>query len=98
MTAVETQPHAQLAVGDSLEVLILRRRDPTGRCFVSHRQAVEHRRWHALREHYEQDRSVEGTVTEVVKGGLVLDIGVRAFLPASWSSGGACATSARTSA
>nr|WP_244883686.1 SAV_2336 N-terminal domain-related protein [Streptomyces zhihengii] len=83
LTAVETQPHAQLAVGDSLEVLILRRRDPTGRCFVSHRQAVEHRRWHALREHYEQDRSVEGTVTEVVKGGLVLDIGVRAFLPAS---------------
>lgn len=83
LSRAETQPRVEPAVGDTIEVLILTRRDPDGRRFVSHRQAVEHRRWQTLRERYERDRAVSGTVTEVVKGGLILDIGVRAFLPAS---------------
>ncbi|RDL05193.1 ribosomal protein S1 [Streptomyces sp. HB202] len=83
LSHAETQPHAQPTVGDTIDVLILKRRDPGGRYFVSHRQAVEHRHWQRLRELHRHGHVVDGTVVDVVKGGLILDVGIRAFLPAS---------------
>jgi ribosomal protein S1 len=50
---------------------------------LSQRRAVEAQAWRRLEEAWRTGQTVQGTVTEAVKGGLVLDLGVRAFMPAS---------------
>jgi len=70
-------------VGDQIEVYVLKAEDNEGRLILSKEKADAERAWTSLEEALETGQAVEGTVREVVKGGLLVDLGVRAFLPAS---------------
>ena len=70
-------------MGDEIEALVLQKEDKEGRLILSKKRAQYERAWGTIEEKKDNDEVVEGTVIEVVKGGLILDIGLRGFLPAS---------------
>ena len=70
-------------VGDEVEALVLTKEDKEGRLILSKKRAQYERAWGDIEKVKEEDGSVTGTVIEVVKGGLIVDIGLRGFLPAS---------------
>jgi len=74
----------RVAVGDQLRVGI-RGRDPEGYYLLSLIKVERPRDWAALEQAYREKRTIAGVVTGQVKGGFTVDIGVRAFLPASRS-------------
>src|SRR5690606_39934273 len=75
--------HEVASVGDEVEALVLTKEDKEGRLILSKKRAQYERAWGTIEELKEKDEAVKGTVIEVVKGGLILDIGLRGFLPAS---------------
>jgi small subunit ribosomal protein S1 len=79
----DVNPHEVVAVGDVIEALVLQKEDKEGRLVLSKKRAQYERAWGKIEEIYNNDSTVTGTVIEVVKGGLILDIGLRGFLPAS---------------
>ena len=72
-----------VAVGDSVEALVLDKEDEDGRLVLSKKRAQYERAWGRVEELAQSGNTVEGPVIEVVKGGLIVDIGLRGFLPAS---------------
>lgn len=70
-------------VGDEIEVYVLKAEDNEGKLILSKEKADAEKAWFRLEEVLNTQEPVEGTVREVVKGGLLVDVGVRAFLPAS---------------
>jgi small subunit ribosomal protein S1 len=76
-------PKDVVAVGDSVEAVVLDMEDDEGRMILSKKRAMYERAWGRIQEIADQEGTVEGTVIEVVKGGLIVDIGLRGFLPAS---------------
>ena len=72
-----------VSVGDSVEALVLQKEDKDGRLVLSKKRAEYERAWNRIEEKFNSGENVEGEVIEVVKGGLILDIGLRGFLPAS---------------
>ena len=72
-----------LAEGDEIELKVLRINDEEDECVLSKRAVDADRAWAELKEKMERDETVEAEVAEVVKGGLVVDLGVRGFIPAS---------------
>jgi small subunit ribosomal protein S1 len=72
-----------VSVGDHIEALVLQKEDKEGRLILSKKRAQYERAWGTIEALKEKDEPVKGTVIEVVKGGLILDIGLRGFLPAS---------------
>ncbi len=74
---------ATLKAGDEVEVLVEETEDVNGRIIVSKRKAEKSQGWDRIVEQYGEGDTVEGRVVRKVKGGLMLDIGVEAFLPAS---------------
>ncbi|HEU5115172.1 MAG TPA: 30S ribosomal protein S1 [Isosphaeraceae bacterium] len=69
--------------GDEVEVLLEGMEDETGEIVLSRRKADRMRRWeNVISKHHEGD-VVQGRVTKKIKGGLLVDIGVNVFLPAS---------------
>ena len=72
-----------VTVGDQVEALVLQKEDKEGRLILSKKRAQYERAWGTIEKIKEEDGIVTGTVIEVVKGGLILDIGLRGFLPAS---------------
>ncbi len=76
-------PNEVVGVGDSVEALVLQKEDKEGRLILSKKRAQYERAWGTIEKVKEEDGVVEGQVIEVVKGGLILDIGLRGFLPAS---------------
>jgi small subunit ribosomal protein S1 len=70
-------------VGDEVEALVLQKEDKEGRLILSKKRAQYERAWGTIEKIKEEDGVVTGPVIEVVKGGLILDIGLRGFLPAS---------------
>ena len=70
-------------MGDEIEALVLQKEDKEGRLLLSKKRAQYERAWGDVQKIKEADGVVTGTVIEVVKGGLILDIGLRGFLPAS---------------
>ncbi len=76
-------PHEEVAIGETVESVILDTEDDEGRMILSKKRAMYERAWGRIQEIADQDGTVEGTVIEVVKGGLIVDIGLRGFLPAS---------------
>ena len=72
-----------MSVGEYVEALVLQKEDKEGRLILSKKRAQYERAWGTIEALKEADEPVEGTVIEVVKGGLILDIGLRGFLPAS---------------
>lgn len=76
-------PRDVVQVGDKIDVLVLKTEDNEGRLLLSKERADAKKAWSTLEEHLESGEPVEGIVREVVKGGLLVDVGLRAFLPAS---------------
>jgi small subunit ribosomal protein S1 len=76
-------PVQTVAVGDRVESVVLDKEDDEGRLILSKKRAMYERAWGQIQKISDQDGTVEGTVIEVVKGGLIVDIGLRGFLPAS---------------
>ncbi len=79
----DVDPGDVVAVGDKVEALVLQKEDKEGRLILSKKRAQYERAWGTIEKVKEEDGVVTGTVIEVVKGGLILDIGLRGFLPAS---------------
>src|SRR5947208_6062596 len=79
----DVDPSEVVSVGDEIEALVLQKEDKEGRLILSKKRAQYERAWGTIEELKEKDEPVKGTVIEVVKGGLILDIGLRGFLPAS---------------
>ncbi|HIF98242.1 MAG TPA: 30S ribosomal protein S1 [Myxococcales bacterium] len=72
-----------IAVGDDVEVLVEDAEDEDGRVVLSKEKAERLKVWDEISQAYEREESVEGTIVARVKGGLSVDIGVKAFLPGS---------------
>src|SRR5450756_2818820 len=79
----DANPGDIVAVGDQIEALVLQKEDKDGRLILSKKRAEYERAWVSVEEKFTSGENVEGEVIEVVKGGLILDIGLRGFLPAS---------------
>ena len=79
----DVDPSEVVSVGDEVEALVLQKEDKEGRLILSKKRAQYERAWGSIERIKEEDGVVTGTVIEVVKGGLILDIGLRGFLPAS---------------
>ncbi len=76
-------PKDAVKVGDRVEAVVLNKEDDEGRLILSKKRAMYERAWGRIQQVSEEQGTVEGTVIEVVKGGLIVDIGLRGFLPAS---------------
>src|SRR4051794_1946346 len=76
-------PHDEVELGEEVDALVLTKEDQDGRLIMSKKRARFEKAWRRIEEASESGRPVEGTVIEVVKGGLIVDLGVRGFLPAS---------------
>ncbi len=79
----DVDPHEVVSLGDEIEALVLQKEDKDGRLILSKKRAQYERAWGTIEKIKEEDGVVSGPVIEVVKGGLILDIGLRGFLPAS---------------
>jgi small subunit ribosomal protein S1 len=79
----DVDPHEVVSLGDEIEALVLQKEDKDGRLILSKKRAQYERAWGTIEKIKEEDGIVSGPVIEVVKGGLILDIGLRGFLPAS---------------
>jgi small subunit ribosomal protein S1 len=79
----DVDPADVVTVGDEVEALVLQKEDKEGRLILSKKRAQYERAWGTIEALKESDEPVRGSVIEVVKGGLILDIGLRGFLPAS---------------
>ena len=79
----DVDPEDVVEVGDEIDALVLTKEDKEGRLMLSKKRAQYERAWGTIEELQANDQPVTGTVIEVVKGGLILDIGLRGFLPAS---------------
>ena len=76
-------PSDVVNVGDEIEALVLQMEDDQGRLVLSKKRAQYERAWGRIERVMQGGGTVEGHVIEVVKGGLIVDIGLRGFLPAS---------------
>jgi small subunit ribosomal protein S1 len=76
-------PAEEVSLGDPVDALVLTKEDAEGRLILSKKRARFEKAWRRIESAAESGEPVEGTVIEVVKGGLILDLGVRGFLPAS---------------
>ena len=74
---------SSLKPGDEIEVLLEETENEHGRVVLSKRKAEKSQGWDRVVEQVEEGATLEGKVTRKVKGGLMIDIGVEAFLPAS---------------
>jgi small subunit ribosomal protein S1 len=76
-------PHDEVELGEEVDALVLTKEDQDGRLIVSKKRARFEKAWRNIEAAAESGTPVTGTVIEVVKGGLIVDLGVRGFLPAS---------------
>jgi small subunit ribosomal protein S1 len=76
-------PKDVVKVGERVEALVLNKEDDEGRLILSKKRAQYERAWGRIQQVTDSGETVTGTVIEVVKGGLIVDIGLRGFLPAS---------------
>jgi small subunit ribosomal protein S1 len=76
-------PSEEVSLGEEVDALVLTKEDQEGRLILSKKRARFEKAWRRIEAAAASGEPVEGTVIEVVKGGLILDLGVRGFLPAS---------------
>jgi small subunit ribosomal protein S1 len=76
-------PAEEVELGEDVDALVLTKEDQEGRLILSKKRARFEKAWRRIEKAADSGEPVEGTVIEVVKGGLILDLGVRGFLPAS---------------
>ncbi|MGO8683076.1 MAG: 30S ribosomal protein S1 [Thermoleophilia bacterium] len=73
----------EVHLGEEIDALVMQKEDADGRLILSKKRAKFEKAWKRIEEAFESGAPVKGNVIEVVKGGLILDLGVRGFLPAS---------------
>src|SRR5512141_1495375 len=73
----------EVALDEEIDALVMTKEDADGRLILSKKRATFEKAWKRIEGAFESGEPVTGTVIEVVKGGLILDLGVRGFLPAS---------------
>src|SRR5207253_8088884 len=76
-------PATEVELGEEVDALVLTKEDQEGRLILSKKRARFEKAWRRIEKAADSGEPVEGTVIEVVKGGLIIDLGVRGFLPAS---------------
>ena len=76
-------PADEVSVGEEIDALVMTKEDAEGRLILSKKRARFELAWKAIEAAETSGEPVNGRVIEVVKGGLILDLGVRGFLPAS---------------
>jgi small subunit ribosomal protein S1 len=76
-------PSDEVEMGEEVDALVLTKEDQDGRLILSKKRARFEKAWRRIEAAAESGEPVKGTVIEVVKGGLIIDLGVRGFLPAS---------------
>jgi small subunit ribosomal protein S1 len=76
-------PADEVELGEEVDALVLTKEDQDGRLMLSKKRARFEKAWRRIEAAAESGEPVQGTVIEVVKGGLIIDLGVRGFLPAS---------------
>ncbi|HEY8771409.1 MAG TPA: 30S ribosomal protein S1 [Thermoleophilaceae bacterium] len=76
-------PGEEVELGEEVDALVLTKEDQDGRLVLSKKRARFEKAWRRIEAAAESGEPVEGNVIEVVKGGLIIDLGVRGFLPAS---------------
>jgi small subunit ribosomal protein S1 len=76
-------PADEVELSEEIDALVLTKEDAEGRLVLSKKRARFEKAWRRIEAAAESGEPVEGSVIEVVKGGLILDLGVRGFLPAS---------------
>ena len=79
---VDLHGNPKFKAGDTVEVVV-EREEPEGGYLVSHEKALRHKVWDKLEEAAKDKTPVKGLVVSRVKGGLTVDIGIKAFLPGS---------------
>jgi small subunit ribosomal protein S1 len=79
----DVDPSEIVSLGERVECLVLQKEDKEGRLVLSKKRAQYEKAWANIEELKNRDEVVKGVVIEVVKGGLIVDIGLRGFLPAS---------------
>ena len=76
-------PSEEVHLGEEVDAIVMTKEDQDGRLIMSKKRARFEKAWRRIEAAAESGEPVEGTVIEVVKGGLIIDLGVRGFLPAS---------------
>ena len=76
-------PSTEVTLGDEIDALVLTKEDADGRLILSKKRARFELAWKSIEDKAQTGEPIEGRVIEVVKGGLIIDLGVRGFLPAS---------------
>ncbi len=76
-------PREEVQLGEEVDAIVLTKEDQDGRLIMSKKRARFEKAWRRIEAAAESGQPVEGNVIEVVKGGLIIDLGVRGFLPAS---------------
>jgi small subunit ribosomal protein S1 len=77
------KPEEILKIDDVLEIVVLQKEDQDGRCILSKKRAEMEQNFDRVEKVFENNETVDGEIIECVKGGLIVDIGLRGFLPAS---------------
>lgn len=72
-----------LNIGDEVNVMVLRLNDEEEKLILSKKVVDSEKAWDQLKEKAEAKETFEVTIADIVKGGLVADLGVRGFIPAS---------------
>ncbi len=80
---IDSEGNLTARVGDKIEVLLERREDDEGTIRLSKEKAAKMKVWDDIREIYENNGTIKGTIISRVKGGLAVDVGLQAFLPGS---------------
>ncbi|MFY9488925.1 MAG: 30S ribosomal protein S1 [Solirubrobacterales bacterium] len=76
-------PEDEVSLGEMVDALVVTKEDADGRLVLSKKRAKFEKAWRKIEGASESGEPVEGIVIEVVKGGLIVDLGIRGFLPAS---------------
>ncbi|MEI6736434.1 MAG: 30S ribosomal protein S1 [Actinomycetes bacterium] len=79
----DVNPSEIVSIGEEIEALVLQKEDKEGRLVLSKKRAQYEKAWANIEDLKNRNQVVSGLVIEVVKGGLIVDIGLRGFLPAS---------------
>lgn len=78
-----TDPAEVVELNEEIDVVILTLEDDEGNMILSKKRADYEKAWETIMDAYENNKVIEAEVTKVVKGGLVVDVGLRGFIPAS---------------
>jgi small subunit ribosomal protein S1 len=81
--ATEFDDPSEVAVGDEIEVLLVRLENEDGMVILSKERAAYRQNWDKISKVFHDEGIIKGRVKAVVKGGLIVNIGVEAFLPSS---------------